>query len=181
MDTCQETPPMKSLKIAASDGTPECFKNAREVVQLNQTDFTDVAVAVVSVNDVLAGALDVIQRTGFDIPIFLVTSQEGGNRALDIYKQLQDVLLQVNDVFDLSRNNVEYYGHPLETAAKSYEDTSSRHSLIRLCSFSISSQRHCFAPTCATPTRPPSHSMAPRPPIRSLPMSSKPEVSPATF
>ena len=40
---------MKSLKIAASDGTQECFKNAREVVQLNQTDFTDVAVAVLSV------------------------------------------------------------------------------------------------------------------------------------
>ena len=51
---------MKALKIAASDGTSECFLNAREVVPLSQTDFTDVAVAVVSVNDVLAGALDTI-------------------------------------------------------------------------------------------------------------------------
>jgi Orn/Lys/Arg decarboxylase, N-terminal domain. len=172
---------VNDLKIAASNSARDCFRNSRAIVALDQTDFTDVAGAVFSRDDLLADALETIKRTGFDIPIFLVTSQEGGNRALDIYKQLQDVLLQVNDVFDLSRNNVEYYGHPLETAAKSYEDTSSRHSLIRLCSFSISSQRHCFAPTCATPTRPPSHSMAPRPPIRSLPMSSKPEVSPATF
>ncbi|VVP97561.1 hypothetical protein [Pseudomonas fluorescens] len=41
----------------------------------------------------------------------------------DIYKQLQDALLPVNGVVDLPRNNAEYDGHPLETAAKSYEDT----------------------------------------------------------
>ncbi|WP_339527581.1 hypothetical protein [Pseudomonas sp. EL_65y_Pfl2_R96] len=41
----------------------------------------------------------------------------------DIYKQLQDVLLPVNGVFDLPRNNAEYDGYPLETAAKSYEGT----------------------------------------------------------
>ncbi|MBV7512587.1 hypothetical protein KW848_13990 [Pseudomonas sp. PDM25] len=114
---------MNDLKIAASNSTRDCFRNSRAIVALDQTDFTDVAGAVFSRDDLLAGALETIKRTGFDIPIFLVTSQEGGNRALDIYKQLQDVLLQVNDVFDLSRNNVEYYGHPLETAAKSYEDT----------------------------------------------------------
>jgi ornithine decarboxylase len=111
------------LKITASESVRDCFSTVREIVPLDETDYTDVAVAVVSRDDVLAGALETIQRTGFDIPIFLVASQDGDKRALDIYKQLRDVLLQVNGVFDLSRNNAEYYGHQLETAAKSYEDT----------------------------------------------------------
>ncbi|UVM53106.1 ornithine decarboxylase SpeF [Pseudomonas sp. B21-015] len=114
---------MSYLKIAASVSVRDCFRTGREIVPFDQTDFTDVAVAVVSRDDVLAGALETIKRTGFDIPIFLVVSQDGGNRALDIYKQLQDVLLQVNGVFDLSQNNLDHYGHQLETAAKSYEDT----------------------------------------------------------
>src|SRR5690242_11173128 len=105
MSARQETPPMKSLKIAASDGTSECFLNTREVVPLSQTDFTDVAVAVVSVNDVLAGCLDTIQRTGFDIPIFLVPSPGTSTRPREVYKHLNDVLLQVNGIFDLSPSN----------------------------------------------------------------------------
>jgi ornithine decarboxylase len=45
-----------------------------------------------------------------------------GNRALDIYKRLHEVILQVNGVFDLSTDNAEYYGNQLETAAKTYEE-----------------------------------------------------------
>ncbi|WP_150748414.1 hypothetical protein [Pseudomonas fluorescens] len=48
---------MKALKIAASEATRDCFSTAREVVPLEQTDFTDVAVAVLSVDDLAAGAL----------------------------------------------------------------------------------------------------------------------------
>lgn len=61
---------MKTLKIAASDSAFDCFQTSREVIPLNQTDYTDVAVAVFSVEDVLGDALGVLQRTGFDIPIF---------------------------------------------------------------------------------------------------------------
>ncbi|MBI3907715.1 MAG: ornithine decarboxylase, partial [Pseudomonas fluorescens] len=112
---------MKTLKIAASEGASTCFLNAREVVPLGHTDFTDVAVAVVSVNDVLAGSLDVSQRTGFDIPIFLVASPGTSTHPREVYKHLNDVLLQVNGIFDLSPSNVEYHGNQLETAAKAYE------------------------------------------------------------
>ncbi|MGH8329472.1 MAG: Orn/Lys/Arg decarboxylase N-terminal domain-containing protein, partial [Pseudomonas fluorescens] len=114
---------MKALKIAASDSAFDCFQTSREVIPLNQTDYTDVAVAVFSVEDVMGGALDVLQRTGFDIPIFLVTSPGSGNRAREVYKHLQDVLLQVNGIFDPSRNNAEYHGNQLETAAKAYEES----------------------------------------------------------
>ncbi|MET1078261.1 MAG: ornithine decarboxylase SpeF [Pseudomonas sp.] len=113
---------MNPLKIAANETVRICFRTGREIVALDQTDYTDVAVAVFSRDDLLAGALDVIKRTGFDIPIFLVVSPGSGDRALDIYKTLEDVLLQINGVFDLSRNNAEYYGHQLETAARGYEE-----------------------------------------------------------
>lgn len=114
---------MNALKVAASDAVRECFHTTRELVHVDQTDYTDVAVAVLSRDDLTAGALDSIKRTGFDIPIFLVVSQGRGNHSLEVYKQLQDVILQVNGVFDLSSNNAEYYGNQLETAAQAYEET----------------------------------------------------------
>ncbi|PYY69325.1 ornithine decarboxylase, partial [Pseudomonas jessenii] len=114
---------MNALKIAASEAVRDCFFNSREIVPLDQTDFTDVAVAVLSIDDLAAGSLDAIKRTGFDIPIFLVARKGGSNRSLEVYKQLQDVILQVNGVFDVSSNNAQYYGNQLETAAKAYEES----------------------------------------------------------
>ncbi|WP_309674596.1 hypothetical protein [Pseudomonas sp.] len=48
---------MKALKIAASDSAFDCFQTSREVIPLNQTDYTDVAVAVLSVEDVMGPSL----------------------------------------------------------------------------------------------------------------------------
>ncbi len=114
---------MTVLKIAASDAVRACFHTNREVVQLDQTRFTDVAVAVLSIDDLAAGALDAIKRTGFDIPIFLVAGPGRGDRSLEVYEQLQDVILQINGVFDLASHNENYYGNQLETAAKAYEES----------------------------------------------------------
>lgn len=113
---------MNPLKIAASDTARDCFHATRAIVPLAQTDYTDVAVAVVSVADVLGGALEVIQRTGFNIPIFIVVSVEGTHGA-EVIPHLRELLLQVNGVFDPTRDNAEHYGHQLETAAKAYEAT----------------------------------------------------------
>lgn len=114
---------MANLKIAASQSTQACFQTTRDVVTFDQTDYTDIAVAVLSVDDLNAGVLDAIKRTGFDIPIFLVANQAPNSRALEVYKQLQDIILQVNGVFDVSRHNAVYYGHQLETAANAYENS----------------------------------------------------------
>ncbi|WP_426115593.1 ornithine decarboxylase SpeF [Pseudomonas sp. DSP3-2-2] len=114
---------MTILKIAASDAVRASFNTTREVVSLENTSLTDVAVAVLSLDDLKAGAIETIKNTGFDIPIFLMANQGPGNRSLDVYKQLQDVILQVSGVFDLASNNAEYYGHQLETAAKAYEES----------------------------------------------------------
>ncbi|RRV04589.1 ornithine decarboxylase [Pseudomonas sp. v388] len=112
---------MNILKIAVSDSVRPYFHTTRETVPFELTDYTDIAVAVLSIDDLQVGVLDAIKRTGFDIPIFLVAAQRGGERSLEIYKQLEDVILQVNGVFDPTRNNAQYYGNQLETAAKAYE------------------------------------------------------------
>ena len=69
---------MTILKIAASDTVRACFNTAREIIAVENTSFTDVAVAVLSLDYLNAGALDAIKSTGFDIPIFLVVNQGPG-------------------------------------------------------------------------------------------------------
>lgn len=113
---------MNTLKVAASDAVHDCFRTSREIVSLKETDYTDIAVAVISVEDVLDGALDVIQQTGFNIPLFIVTLPEGSHSP-EVVPRLREVLLQVNGAFDPTRANAEHYGHQLETAAKAYEET----------------------------------------------------------
>lgn len=65
---------MKSLKIAASHSIAGSLLTYREVVTLADTDFTDVAVVVVSVADSQSGILTLLKRTGFNLPVFIVTS-----------------------------------------------------------------------------------------------------------
>lgn len=114
---------MATLKIVASEQARACFNTAREVVLFSEAEFTDVAAAVLSLDDLNAGAIETIKRTGFNIPLFLVADKSPGSRALEIYKQLEGVILQVNGVFDLNSHNPVYYGHQLETAAKAYEES----------------------------------------------------------
>ena len=64
---------MKSLKIAASHSIAGSLLTHREVVTLADTDFTDVAVVVVSVADSQSGILTLLKRTGFNLPVFILT------------------------------------------------------------------------------------------------------------
>lgn len=62
---------MKSLKIAASHDVAAVLSTYREVVTLDNTDFTDVAAVVVSVADSRSGVLTLLKRTGFNLPVFI--------------------------------------------------------------------------------------------------------------
>ncbi|NIY47873.1 ornithine decarboxylase [Cedecea colo] len=64
---------MKSLKIAASHDVVATLSTYREVVALDATDFTDVAAVVLSVADSRSGILALLKRTGFNLPVFLVS------------------------------------------------------------------------------------------------------------
>ncbi|MFT8211870.1 MAG: ornithine decarboxylase [Symbiopectobacterium sp.] len=63
---------MKQLKIAANATVAGRLHTQREIVSLSQTDFTDVAAVVVSLEEARCGVLSLLQHTGFGIPAFVV-------------------------------------------------------------------------------------------------------------
>lgn len=67
---------MKSLKIAASHDVVATLSTHREVIALDETDFTDVAAVVLSVADSRSGILALLKRTGFNLPVFLVSATQ---------------------------------------------------------------------------------------------------------
>ena len=72
---------MKSLKIAASHAVVTTLSTHREVVALDSTDFTDVAAVVLSVADSRSGVLALLKRTGFNLPVFLVSETQPDEQA----------------------------------------------------------------------------------------------------
>ncbi|MCJ7927288.1 MAG: ornithine decarboxylase [Pantoea vagans] len=100
---------MTPLKIAASAAVaPSLTLNtARDVVTLDNTDFTDVAAVVVSLADTRSGVLALLRHTGFNLPVFVANAFE-------------------EEVMHLPGVNGELNGEPqewlaLETAAQAYE------------------------------------------------------------
>jgi len=72
---------MKSLKIAASHAVVATLSTHREVVGLDSTDFTDIAAVVLSVADSRSGILALLKRTGFNLPVFLVSETQPDEQA----------------------------------------------------------------------------------------------------
>lgn len=62
---------MTLLKIAASTALAHRLHTERALLPLDQTDFTDVAALVISVEDARSGMLAVLRHTGFAIPAFV--------------------------------------------------------------------------------------------------------------
>jgi ornithine decarboxylase len=67
---------MTPLKIAASVAVaPNLSLNTmRDVVTLDNTDFTDVAAVVVSLADTRSGVLALLRHTGFNLPVFVANA-----------------------------------------------------------------------------------------------------------
>jgi ornithine decarboxylase len=105
---------MKKLNIAASHTVVGCFDTQREVVDIHHTDFTDIAAAVLSVEDVRNGFIQHIETTGFSIPVFVALCYE---EELD-----SSVLASLKGVFELCTTHGEFYGKQLEAAALKYEN-----------------------------------------------------------
>lgn len=69
---------MPNLKIAYSPKVEQYFSTNRELVEIAKTDFTDVAAIVLSSSDV-GEYLDRIKATKFDVPVFVVQTDEQTN------------------------------------------------------------------------------------------------------
>jgi len=66
---------MKSMKIAVSRELASALSTHREVVTLDNTDFTDAAAVVITVADSHSGILALLKRTGFNLPVFMFSPQ----------------------------------------------------------------------------------------------------------
>ncbi|MNB64723.1 Ornithine decarboxylase, constitutive [compost metagenome] len=66
---------MKSLKIAVSHELVSTLSTHREVVTLDNTDFTDVAAVVITVAESRSGILALLKRTGFQLPVFIFSQE----------------------------------------------------------------------------------------------------------
>lgn len=66
---------MKSMNIAASGELLSRLSTHRNVVALDSTDFTDVAAVVITVADSRSGILALLKRTGFHLPVFVLTDE----------------------------------------------------------------------------------------------------------
>lgn len=62
---------MSELKIAVSRSCPDCFSTHRTCVNIDESNYIDVAAIILSVNDVERGKLDEIDATGYGIPVLL--------------------------------------------------------------------------------------------------------------
>src|SRR5471030_2876903 len=104
---------MKKLKIAANTNTYECFETSREIVDIQHTDFNDIAAVVMSVADVEQGMIKQIEEMGLNIPLFVAVCCE---ESLD-----NTALPALHGVFELCGKNTQFYGKQLEAAAVKYE------------------------------------------------------------
>ncbi|MBN3192516.1 ornithine decarboxylase [Pectobacterium brasiliense] len=102
---------MKQLKIAANAAVGTRLTTTREIVALSQTDFTDVAAVVVSIEEARSGILSILQHTGFSIPAFVEEPDE--DKELDVLPAGSEWLI-LDDEGE--------HASVLERAAKAYQD-----------------------------------------------------------
>ena len=104
---------MPNLKIAYSPKVEQYFSTNRELVEIDKTDFTDVAAIVLTAGDV-GEYLERIQATNFGIPVFVVQTEEE-----QVDPKFYDAIYHIQD---LNGYDIKLYSRQIETAAKFYEE-----------------------------------------------------------
>ncbi len=102
-------------KIAASGKARACFITQREIIDIDETDFTDISAVVLSVDNIINGYLEKIAKNGFGLPVFVGCYSEESVPA--------DILPRIEGVFNSDEGSRDFYGKQLETAADKYEST----------------------------------------------------------
>lgn len=104
---------MPNLKIAYSPEVTQYFLTDRDMVEVTETDFTDVGAVVLSSTDV-AQYIDAIKATEFNIPVFVVQTAEA-----PLSPAYYDSVYHIQD---LNGYDIQLYSRQIETAAKLYEE-----------------------------------------------------------
>ena len=98
--------------IAVNPAVTRFVDTRREVVDVGDTDFTDVSAVVLSAEDLGNGVVSRLEATGFDLPLFVVSGPD------------QDVDLDVHGVTGVLASddqNADFFGRMVETAAAKYD------------------------------------------------------------
>lgn len=104
---------MPNLKIAYNPKVEQYFSTNRELVEITKTDFTDVAAIMLTSGDV-GEYLERIQTTNFDIPVFVVQTEEE-----QVDPKFYDAIYHIQD---LNGYDIKLYSRQIETAARLYEE-----------------------------------------------------------
>lgn len=104
---------MKHFKVAFTTESIKYFKTNRDLVLAEGSDYTDIAVAVLTDKDI--ELINRIYDTKFNIPIFVVLTEE---EKLD-----KETAKKVYRVIDSNIYNQNLYNREIETAARNYEES----------------------------------------------------------
>ncbi|OOF60010.1 ornithine decarboxylase SpeF [Rodentibacter myodis] len=104
---------MPKLKIAYSPAVTQYFLTKRDMVEIKQTDFTDVAAIVLNSSDI-DQFIDSIKETEFNIPVFVVQTDEQ-----PLSPEFYDSVYHIQD---LNGYDIQLHSRQIETAAKLYEE-----------------------------------------------------------
>lgn len=99
--------------IAVSPGVAGFVKSRRDIVDVADTDFTDVSAVVLSPADLSNGVVRRLQATGFDLPVFVVA---GGDEDVNLD------LHRITGVLARDMERADFFGDMVDTAAAAYDD-----------------------------------------------------------
>lgn len=103
---------MKHLKIVCTEEAKEYFETDRDLISAEDTDYTDVAVVVVTDSD--NKIIDDVYNTKFGLPVFVVT-KNGDNIDSNLMKKICRTI-------DKDKCDFKFTSREIETAARQYED-----------------------------------------------------------
>jgi ornithine decarboxylase len=103
---------MNKFKVAFTEESIKYFKTSRALILSENTDFTDVAVAVVT--DIDIELINKIYETKFGIPIFVVVRKD---KFIN-----KDISKKVYRIIDENEFNKNLYNREIEAAARNYEE-----------------------------------------------------------
>ena len=99
--------------IAVNPQVARFVDTRREVVDVADTDFTEVSAVVLAAGDLGNGVVTRLRATGFDLPLFVV-ADPGQSVDLDVHG--------ITGVLASDGENAEFFGDMVETAASKYDD-----------------------------------------------------------
>jgi ornithine decarboxylase len=100
--------------IAVNPAVSRFVETRRLLVDVADTDFTDVSAVVLSPADLENGLVDRLAASGFGLPVFVVS---GPDDAIDLSAHRMAGVLARED------QNAEFFGRMVETAASEYDET----------------------------------------------------------